>query len=253
MANRTTHCVILRPDGGLAGLVVAGQTLDGEQWQALLGAAQARCLQIDQMDERARGVIGRTEISAAEDGVPAMAAHMLRVGSISASQMECAAFQLADGGATRGNQANVINGLADALETAYQALDDASGVVDASEGEAITYEAELGTVLNALAQARPGHWTAKRDEFQRDLLARRDQGAGREPAAPAAIEVGQRYVYQCAGEDRAQYNGQVVAVTRAITEPDGEHDGEVLPMFSVETDGGATFEAFPDELTSSVA
>jgi len=29
MTKRTTHCVILRPDGGLAGLVVAGQTLVG--------------------------------------------------------------------------------------------------------------------------------------------------------------------------------------------------------------------------------
>jgi len=202
------------------------------------------------MDGRARGAVGQQEVAAAEEGVPSIVARMLNVGSIGASQMDCVTFQLADGGATRGNQVNLVDSLADALETAYQALDDASGVVDAGEGEAITYEAELGTVLNALAPARPGHWTAERDEFQRDLQARRDKGADSEPAAPAAIEVGRRYVYQCAGEDQAQYNGQMVTVTRAITEPDSQHHDEVLPMFSVETDGGAMFEAFPDELTS---
>jgi hypothetical protein len=49
-------------------------------------------------------------------------------------------------------------------------------------------------------------------------------------------------------EQYAELNGHPVRIVRTITEPDDDHDAEVLPMYVVETSDGRQIEAWPEEV-----
>lgn len=46
----------------------------------------------------------------------------------------------------------------------------------------------------------------------------------------------------------SERKGQAFKVIRKLTEPDDDHDEEVLPMYIIEFLDGVQIEAFPDEV-----
>jgi hypothetical protein len=54
--------------------------------------------------------------------------------------------------------------------------------------------------------------------------------------------------FQSPYEQYKERNGQGCKVVETITEPDATHDEEVLPMYRVQFEDGATIEAWPEEI-----
>lgn len=60
---------------------------------------------------------------------------------------------------------------------------------------------------------------------------------------------GRTFTFRTPYEQHADRDGTEAAIVREITEPDDEHDAEVLPMYVVRfTSDGAVIEAWPEEI-----
>lgn len=54
-------------------------------------------------------------------------------------------------------------------------------------------------------------------------------------------------------DQMSEHEGRTFRVTYVLTEPDEDHDAEVLPMFGVVFDDGARIEAWPEEVLQESA
>lgn len=64
-----------------------------------------------------------------------------------------------------------------------------------------------------------------------------------------AIKQGDTRIFKTVQSDLMNLNGTEVQVVRVISEPDGFHDEEVLPMFELNVEHeGKPLECFEDEL-----